>query len=373
MKDVITEGSKPGYVRHILIQAGMERGIAVGTAGVKLEIASEDGEYIGDENHKIYRSVCGRLQFASPRRPDLLFTLKELGRGLAKPRKSHWQLMKHLMRYLRGGSETVLVHVPKTATKGVFRAQVDSDQAGCQNMRRSTSCGVIWWVSVLITSYSRTQSTIATSSAESEYYGACACASEAVYVKELLKFTGEETHTQLELDASSAISMGNKTTKLVRARLGRSQRQAYRGLRSGEFQPDLTRSGYLIPCAAAADSNLHEAEVGPCAEDVEQVRSSFDKEDDPFSSSSSNSADLCAGSEPGSPGFNIAVVADYLASVSTVLSHKSSGRVHREVSGRAVCGCPCDSMTWVAAADLDTPASVFCMRCFADAFSSSKV
>eukprot|EP00971_Amphidinium_carterae_P173427 3437877-Amphidinium_carterae.1 len=61
MKDVIFEGSKPGYFKYTLIQAGMERGSAVCTAGVKLEVASDDDEYIGDESHKIYRSVCGRL------------------------------------------------------------------------------------------------------------------------------------------------------------------------------------------------------------------------------------------------------------------------------------------------------------------------
>eukprot|EP00971_Amphidinium_carterae_P014412 284679-Amphidinium_carterae.2 len=96
------------------------------------------------------------------------------------------------------------------ASRRVIRVQADSDWAGCHNTRSSTSCGMIWWGGVLITSYARTQSTIATSSVESEYYGARACASEAVYVKELLKFTGEETHIHLELDASSAISMGSR-------------------------------------------------------------------------------------------------------------------------------------------------------------------
>eukprot|EP00971_Amphidinium_carterae_P036364 714929-Amphidinium_carterae.1 len=57
---------------------------------------------------------------------------------------------------------------------------------------------MILWSGVLISSYARTPSTIATSSAESEYYGACAVASEAIYVKELLKFTGEEAQIHLE-------------------------------------------------------------------------------------------------------------------------------------------------------------------------------
>eukprot|EP00971_Amphidinium_carterae_P030772 605459-Amphidinium_carterae.1 len=137
-----------------------------GCLHVTLEKAEEADEYIGEEDHKIYRSVCGRLQFASPRKPDLLFTLKELGRGLARPMKSHWQLMKHLMRYLRGSTETVLVHMSERTETGVIKAQADSDWAGCHSTRKTTSCGMIWWSGVLITSYARTQSTIATSSAE---------------------------------------------------------------------------------------------------------------------------------------------------------------------------------------------------------------
>eukprot|EP00971_Amphidinium_carterae_P167009 3309652-Amphidinium_carterae.1 len=67
----------------------MERGGAVGTAGGKLEMTSGDNEYIDDESHKIYRSICGRRQFASPWRPDLLFTLKELDLGTVDHGNSH--------------------------------------------------------------------------------------------------------------------------------------------------------------------------------------------------------------------------------------------------------------------------------------------
>eukprot|EP00971_Amphidinium_carterae_P199023 3949609-Amphidinium_carterae.1 len=88
--------------------------------------------------------------------------------------------MKHLMRYLCGSAETVLVHMSAGTDRGIINAQADS---GCHSTRKSTSCGpcgLIWWSGVLISSYARTQSTIVTSSAESEYYGACsAVASEA--------------------------------------------------------------------------------------------------------------------------------------------------------------------------------------------------
>eukprot|EP00971_Amphidinium_carterae_P289654 5751209-Amphidinium_carterae.1 len=118
--------------------------------------------------------------------------------------------MKHLMRYLRGSTDTVLAHVSAGTDRGIMKAQADSDWAGCHSTRKSTSCGMIWCSGVLISSYARAQSTIATSSAEREYYGACAVASEAVYVKELRKFIGGDAQIHLELDASSAISMGSR-------------------------------------------------------------------------------------------------------------------------------------------------------------------
>eukprot|EP00971_Amphidinium_carterae_P209097 4148231-Amphidinium_carterae.1 len=121
MRDTIVEGSKPGGFRNTLIQAGVEKRSAVGTAGMKSVETKDADEYIGEEDHKIYRSVCGRLQFASPRRPDILFTLKELGRGLARPLKSHYQLMKRLMRHLRGSTETVLVHMSAKTDRGIIK------------------------------------------------------------------------------------------------------------------------------------------------------------------------------------------------------------------------------------------------------------
>eukprot|EP00971_Amphidinium_carterae_P230456 4573790-Amphidinium_carterae.1 len=45
MKEAIVEGSKPGYVQNTLIQAGMEKGSAAGTAGVRTVESKEVDEY----------------------------------------------------------------------------------------------------------------------------------------------------------------------------------------------------------------------------------------------------------------------------------------------------------------------------------------
>jgi len=153
--------------------------------------------------------VCGKLQFASPRRPDILYTLKELGRRLQKPRECDWRLLKHLTRYLQGTRDLVMVMQCNGDTARVI-GQSDSDWAGCRSTRKSTMCGIVVWAGIPITMFSRTQSVVALSSPESEYYGGCAVASECLYVRTILDFWGYRPSIEIQLDASSAIAIGNR-------------------------------------------------------------------------------------------------------------------------------------------------------------------
>ena len=88
--------------------------------------------------------------------------------------------------------------------------QADSDWAGCRATRKSTSCGFVSWGGIPITMFSRTQSVIALSSPESEYYGACAVAAECLYVRTILEFWGYTPGIELQIDASSAIAIGSR-------------------------------------------------------------------------------------------------------------------------------------------------------------------
>ena len=88
--------------------------------------------------------------------------------------------------------------------------QSDSDRAGCRSTRKSTTCGIVTWAGIPITMFSRTQSVVALSSPESEYYGACAVAAECLYVRSILQFWGYNPSIELQLDASSAIAIGSR-------------------------------------------------------------------------------------------------------------------------------------------------------------------
>ena len=61
---------------------------------------------LGPEEAMNYRSIAARANDLSADRPDIIYAVKDLCRGVAKPTKGHWLKLKHLGRYLieRGGT-----------------------------------------------------------------------------------------------------------------------------------------------------------------------------------------------------------------------------------------------------------------------------
>ena len=209
-RDTIIEASKEGYIESVLDTMGMKDCSPVSTAGARQEMKSPDDEkYVGDIRHRKYRKACGKLQFASPRRPDVLYPLKELGRQLQRPRECDWKLLKHLTRYLQGTRDLALAMQFNGDISKVI-GKSDSDWVGCRATRKPTICGIVTWAGIPIMMFSRTQSVIALSSPESEYYGACAVAAECLYVKAILLFWGYGTSIEIQIDASSAIAIGSR-------------------------------------------------------------------------------------------------------------------------------------------------------------------
>ena len=66
----------------------------------------------------------------------------------------------------------------------------DADWAGCPESRKSTSGYCIQVMGNLVHAASRTQGSIALSSAESELYALCSAVSEALYLRNLMEESG---------------------------------------------------------------------------------------------------------------------------------------------------------------------------------------
>ena len=209
--DVIIEHPAEGYMEGILDIVGMKECNRLTTPGIKESIKEDQEDPALDAaRHHTYRSVVGKLQFIAPIRPDIHFALKELGRRLHQPTEASWRAMRRLVRYVAGTRNYGLFLTTGSNDLTTLHGVTDTDWAGCQTTRKSTSAGAVFWGDFLLMSYARTQSVISQSSPEAELYGCVSVAAELLYLQGLMHDMGIEVNLRIDTDASSAKAMASR-------------------------------------------------------------------------------------------------------------------------------------------------------------------
>ena len=119
------------------------------------------------------------------------------------------EALKRIGRYLKGRPRLIQVfrwqRVPRKVT-----IQVDSDHAGCNPTRKSTSGGAVCVGGGVVKSWSKTQNSIALSSGEAEYYAMVKGAVEALGIQAVAADLGWQMHIRLWVDSSAAKSMASR-------------------------------------------------------------------------------------------------------------------------------------------------------------------
>ena len=151
----------------------------------------------------LYRAVVARANYLSQDRSDIRYAVKELCRSMSSPREGDLQRLKKLGRYLVSHPRLIQNFKRQCSTK-FLDVWVDTDFAGCLSTRKSTSGGLITIGDHVIKSWSNTQSVIALSSGEAEYYGMVKGASMALGVRSMLGDLGVNLQIRLRTDASAA-------------------------------------------------------------------------------------------------------------------------------------------------------------------------
>ena len=173
-------------------------------------ISKEDQVKCDKGMHSKFRTAIGKLLWMSQPRDDIKFPVKELSRSLTNPQASHFNNLIHLLKYVNQTRDFVYVmdpQIPTADSQGFIPVEVvsysDSDWAGFQRSRRSTSGSLITLLSGNISSTSHTQASVSHSSAEAELYAMTQAAVESLAIKHLHdrtkisdSFQRCENHTQ---------------------------------------------------------------------------------------------------------------------------------------------------------------------------------
>ena len=120
--------------------------------------AVENEEELGPSEATQYRAIVARANYPASDRPDIMYAVKELCRGMATPTTTHWHRLKRLGRYLVGSGRTAM-HFHWQGHESEVTGYSDSDWAGCRVTGRSTSGGALMIGGHFIKGCSRTQTT----------------------------------------------------------------------------------------------------------------------------------------------------------------------------------------------------------------------
>nr|GEV81715.1 retrovirus-related Pol polyprotein from transposon TNT 1-94 [Tanacetum cinerariifolium] len=136
-----------------------------------------------------YRSMVGALMYLTASRPDIMHATCYCARYQAKPTEKHLTAVKRIFRYLK---DTIYIGLwyPKD-TGFELTAFLDSDHAGCLDLRKSTFGGIQFLGGDKLVSWSsKKQDCTSMSFAEAEYVSLSACCAQVLWMRTQLTYYG---------------------------------------------------------------------------------------------------------------------------------------------------------------------------------------
>ncbi|GJU35412.1 putative ribonuclease H-like domain-containing protein [Tanacetum coccineum] len=164
--------SQDKYVQEILKKFDLE---CVRTATTPYEAPKPKSKNEPDSpvNVHLYRSMIGSLMYLTASRPDIMFAVSACSRNQVTPTTSNLEAVKKIFKYLKGQPRLGLWYPRESPF--VLEAYSDSDYAGANKDRKSTTGGCQFLGRRLISWQCKKQTIMATSSTEAEYVVAANC------------------------------------------------------------------------------------------------------------------------------------------------------------------------------------------------------
>ena len=149
-----------------------------------------------------FRGLVARANVLAADRPDIVYSVKEICRIIAKPTEFALQALKRLGRYMNDHPRMVF-SLPFHEASAI-EVYSDTDWGGCVRTRKSMSGGCMMIGSHVTNFWSSTQASLALSSGEAEYYGVVRATSIGLGHQALFRDAGLEIPARVWTDSSAA-------------------------------------------------------------------------------------------------------------------------------------------------------------------------
>ncbi|KAK8936156.1 hypothetical protein KSP39_PZI014125 [Platanthera zijinensis] len=199
--------SQSKFTKELIKKYGMESSSTMRTPmGTSMPICKDEAGKPVDES--LYRGIVGSLLYLTASRPDIMYATCVCARYQACPKESHYTAVKRILRYLKGTPNLGLWYPRNRDFQ--LTGYSDADFAGCREDRKSTTGTCQFLGGRLISWSSKKQTSVAISTAESEYVAAGSCCAQLLWMQHQLKDYGiQVSRTPLLCDSKSAISIAN--------------------------------------------------------------------------------------------------------------------------------------------------------------------
>ncbi|GJU30848.1 putative ribonuclease H-like domain-containing protein, partial [Tanacetum coccineum] len=161
-------------------------------------------EEASDVDVHLYRSMIGSLMYLTASSPDIMFAVCACSRFQVTLKTSHLNNVKRIFRYLKGKPKLGLWY-PRVSSFDL-EAYSDSDYAGANLDRKSTTGGCQFLGRRLISWQCKKQTIVATSTTEAEYVAAANCCGQVLWIQnQMLDYGFNFMNTKIYIDNESTI------------------------------------------------------------------------------------------------------------------------------------------------------------------------
>jgi hypothetical protein len=208
--------SQTKYIQDILTKFGMKDAKPIKTPmGTNGHLDLNTGGKSIDQ--KVYRSMIGSLVYLFASRPDIMLFVCMCARFQADPKEVHHRAVKRIMRYLVYTPKFGLWY-PKGSTFHLI-GYSDADWAGFKIDRKSTSGTCQFLGRFLVSWASKTQNSVALSTAKAEYIATGHCCAQLLWMRQTLMDYGYKlSKVPLLCDNESAIRMADNPVEHSRTK-----------------------------------------------------------------------------------------------------------------------------------------------------------